>query len=94
MYLTNVVEALKEQRTRIDRAIAALEGAGAAGRTRPHMSAAARRRISEAMKQRWAKRRGKTSKKSKARPAMTAAARKKLSALMKARWAAKKKANP
>ena len=94
MDLTNVVDALKEQRTRIDRAIAALEGVGAAGRTRPHMSVAARKRISEAMKQRWAKRKGKTPKKSKARPAMSADARKKLSALMKARWAAKKKAKP
>jgi len=94
MDLTNVVDALKEQRTRIDRAIAALEGVGAAGHGRPHMSVAARKRISEAMKQRWAKWKGKTSKKSKARPAMSAAARKRLSALMKARWAAKKKANP
>jgi hypothetical protein len=94
MDLTNLVAALKELRTRIDQAIAALENVGAAGRTRPHMSAAARKRISEAMKQRWAKRKGKTSKKSEARPAMSAAARKKLSALMKARWAAKKKAKP
>ena len=94
MDLINVVAALKEQRTRIEQAIAALEGSGAAGRTRPHMSIAARKRISEAMKQRWAKWKGKTLKKSKARPAMSAATRKKLSALMKARWAAKKKANP
>jgi hypothetical protein len=56
------------------------------------MSAAARKRISEAMKQRWAKWKGKAApKKTKARPAMSAAARKKLSALMKARWAARKK---
>jgi hypothetical protein len=60
----------------------------------PHMSVAARKRISETMKQRWAKREGKTPKKSKARPAMSAATRKKLSALMKVRWAAKKKAKP
>jgi hypothetical protein len=92
MDLTNIVATLKEQRTRIDQAIAALEGVGAAGRPRPHMSISARKRISEAMKQRWAKRKRKTSKKSKARPAMSAAARKKLSTLMKARRAAKKKA--
>jgi len=56
------------------------------------MSAAARKRISEAMKQRWAKWKGKSApKKAKPRPAMSAAARKKLSTLMKARWAAKKK---
>ena len=57
------------------------------------MSAAARKRISEAMKQRWAKRKDKSApKKTKARPAMSAATRKKLSALMKARWAARRKA--
>ena len=61
------------------------------------MSAAARKRISEAMKRRWAKwKRKSVPKKSaraktKARPTMSAAARKKLSDLMKARWAAKKK---
>jgi len=57
------------------------------------MSASARKRISEAMKQRWAKWKGKSApKKDKSRPPMSAAARKKLSALMKARWAARKKA--
>jgi len=57
------------------------------------MSAAARKRISAAMKQRWAKWKGKTApKKSKDRSPMSAAARKKLSALMKARWAAREKA--
>ena len=57
------------------------------------MSAAARKRISAAMKQRWAKWHGKSApKKATSRPAMSAAARKKLSALMKARWAAKQKA--
>jgi len=56
------------------------------------MSVAARKRISDAMKQRWAKWKGKSApKKTKARPAMSAAARKKLSALMKARWAVRKK---
>jgi hypothetical protein len=62
------------------------------------MSAAARKRISEATKARWAKWKGKSAPKksaagkAKARPTMSAAARKKLSVLMKARWAAKKKA--
>ena len=107
MDIANVVAALKEQRTRIDHAIAALEGVGSrARRGRPpktgsptgrHMSAAARERISEAMKQRWAKQKGKSAPKksapakTKARPTMSSAARKKLSDLMKARWAAKKK---
>lgn len=107
MDIAGVVAALKQQRTRLDQAISALEGLSATAlrRGRPpkavpttarpgrHMSAAARRRISEAMKQRWAKWKGKSApKKTKARPAMSAAGRKKLSALMKARWAAKKKA--
>ena len=63
------------------------------------MSPAARKRISAAMKQRWAKWKGKSApKKAKAAPKkhagrkpMSAAMRKKLSAMMKARWAAKKK---
>ena len=112
MDIASVVEALKDQRARIDEAIAALEGAGhglgrrgrpqkvvtAAGRSGRHMSAAARKRISEATKARWAKWKGKSAPKksapakTKARPTMSAAARKKLSVLMKSRWAAKKKA--
>ncbi len=106
MNIESIVSALKEQRGRIDQAVAALEGIGSPGRrgrppkttsthpgSRRRMSAAARKSISEAMKQRWAKWKGKSApKKSKTRPAMSAAARKKLSALMKARWAARKKA--
>jgi hypothetical protein len=65
------------------------------------MSAAARKRISEAMKQRWAKWGDKSAPKKAAAPAkkpaarkpMSAAMRKKLSAMMKARWAEKKKAS-
>jgi len=64
----------------------------ATAKKRRRLSAAARKRISEAMKQRWAKWKGKSApKKAKSRPPMSAAARKKLSDLMKARWAAKKK---
>jgi hypothetical protein len=63
------------------------------------MSAAGRKRISAAMKQRWAKWKGKsapkkvipTSKRTTGRKPMSAAMRKKLSMMMKARWAAKKK---
>jgi|SRR6516162_89476 len=110
MEIASVVAALKEQRARMDQAIAALEGVGhgprrgrppkavpGAGRSGRHMSAAARERISQAMKARWAKWKGKSAPqksvptKKKSRPTMTAAARKKLSDLMKARWAAKKK---
>jgi hypothetical protein len=70
MDIADVVVALKEQRTRIDHAIAALEELGSPARggrppkagstTGRHMSAAARKQISEAMKQRWAKWKGKS----------------------------------
>ena len=82
MDIASVVVALKEQRDRLDQAIAALESVGHGGRRgRPskavadsrsgrHMSAAARKRISEAMKARWAKRKGKSAPK-KSVPAKT-----------------------
>lgn len=72
-----IVSALKEERDRIDEAIAALQGgsgrqrsstagpstasgSGRRGRRGPrHMSAEARRRISEAQKRRWAAQRKK-----------------------------------
>ena len=82
MNIESIVSALKEQRGRIDQAVAALEGLGSPprrgrppkatstqSRSRRHMSAAARKRISEAMKQRWAKWKGKSApKKTKTRP--------------------------
>jgi hypothetical protein len=60
-----IMEALKAERQRIDKAIAALGGgsspARAGGRRGPrHMSAEARRRISEAQKRRWAEQRKKS----------------------------------
>jgi hypothetical protein len=70
----------------------------ASGQKRRRMSPAARKRISVAMKQRWAKWKGKSAPK-KAKPApkkragrkpMSEALRKKVSAMMKARWAARK----
>ena len=65
---------------------------------RRRISPAARKRISAAMKQRWAKWKGKSapkkitpvSKKTTRRKPMSAATRKKLSAMMKARWAERK----
>jgi hypothetical protein len=113
MDIQTTVSDLKDERNRIDQAISALEGltSTAPRRGRPpkaamtsgkrrRMSTTARKRISEAMKQRWAKWKGKsapkqaksTPKKTAVRRPMSAAAKKKLSALMKARWAAKKKA--
>jgi len=70
MDIASIIADLKSERDRIDQALAALEGRGAGRRGRPvgsggapharrarrHMSAAARKRISEMMKQRWAER--------------------------------------
>ena len=113
MDIQSLILELRAERNRLDQAISALEGltssaprrgrppkAASAGGKRRTMSAAARKRISAAMKQRWAKWKGKSapkqakaaSKKSTVRRPMSAAAKKKLSELMKARWAAKKKA--
>jgi hypothetical protein len=77
MDIQTILNDLKRERERLDRAIAALEGPGVRRRGRPvgsvnsssssssaqprrHMSAAARKRISEMMKQRWAERKRKT----------------------------------
>jgi hypothetical protein len=113
MDIQAIVADLEAERNRINQAISALEGltstaprrgrppkATSPGGRRRRMSPAARKRISEAMKQRWAKWKGKsapkqdkaTPKKITVRRPMSAAAKKKLSALMKARWAAKKEA--
>src|SRR5664279_3800471 len=111
MDIQAIVSDLKAERNRIDQAISALEGltstaprrgrppkSTSTGGNRRRMSAAARKRISEAMKQRWAKWKGKFApkqadtapKKAAVRRPMSGAAKKKLSVLMKARWAAKK----
>lgn len=109
MDIQRIVEQLREELAKIERAIEALVGFGsktAPRRGRPPkaasapegekrtMSAAARKRISEATKQRRAQRKGKPARKKAAsrRKPMSPAARKKLSALMKARWAARKRA--
>src|SRR5271166_1198894 len=60
----------------------------APGKQRRTMSAAARKRISEAMKKRWATWHGKSAPK---RKAMSPAVRKRLSEMMKKRWAEKAK---
>jgi hypothetical protein len=75
MDIQNILNDLKRERDRLDRAIAALEGPGTGqrrrgrpvgsvnsttARPRRHMSAAARKRISEMMKQRWAERKKKS----------------------------------
>lgn len=73
MDIQNILNDLKRERARLDQAIAALEGGGgprrrgrpvgsgsAKLRPRRHMSAAARKRISEMMKKRWAERKKKS----------------------------------
>lgn len=74
MEIERILSDLKSERERIDLAIRALEGGRAgrrpgrpvgSGRKRRTMSAAARKRISEMMKLRWAERK----KKAKARAA-------------------------
>jgi len=108
--LNKIVNELKSERDRLGRAVAALlnEARGAVGariatapgRRRKGITAAGRRRLSLAMKRRWAERRGKgaTAAKAKAsvaapkRRGLTPAGRKKLSEAMKRRWAEKKKA--
>jgi len=65
--IDRILAELKAERSRLEDAIAALEGGSRAaagarrgGRGRRHMSAAARRRISEAMRARWAERKKKS----------------------------------
>jgi len=72
MDIQNILNDLRRERERLDKAIAALEGGAPRRRGRPagsassksrprrHMSAAARKRISEMMKQRWAERKKKS----------------------------------
>jgi len=110
MDLQDIVDQLHAELNRLDQAIAALEGTtprrgrppkAVPGGNRRVMSAAARKRISAAMKTRWAARKKsggfpmksvKTAAKNAVRrPQMSPAAKKKLSALMKARWAARKR---
>jgi len=106
--LDKIVSELKSERDRIDRAISALaDGAGATGPTRgaaavvsnrgKGITAAGRRRLSEAVKARWAARRSKSASPAPAsggakRRRMSPAARKLIAAAMKKRWAEKKSA--
>ena len=57
--VVSIIEALETERERIDAAITALRGDSTNGRRsgKRHMSIEARRRIGEATRKRWAKRR-------------------------------------
>jgi hypothetical protein len=107
-----ILSDLRAELGHINQAIAALEGLNDTGvRTqavykaaaesapkprRRRMSAAGRRRISEAAKARWAERRKQTAKsaspkQSGGRRKMSPAARKRISEMMKKRWAERRK---
>jgi hypothetical protein len=67
MTTNEIVLQLKEQRSKLDAAIQALQGTAGHGKRRGRppgrtMSAAARKRISQMMKKRWAERRKKARK--------------------------------
>ena len=107
MNLQQVIAELRVERGRIDQAIAAIESLNSTGgrrgrpagvisapkRRRRRLSATARRKLSQLLKQRWAQ--GKMKPGAKARPAqaskparrMSRAARKKIAAAQRARWA-------
>ena len=105
MDLDKIIAELKREREKISRAIATLlEGSGvsakgptrkAARKRKGSMTPEGRRRLSLAMKRRWAKRRAKgLSPKAavpKRRGGLTAAGRKRLSEAMKKRWAERKR---
>jgi hypothetical protein len=101
-----ITQELRAERERLDRAITILQEAGSGtvksnGRRRArHMSAEARRRISEAQKRRWVARRKTASTTPAAtsqgtiprkRRGISAAGRKRLSEMMKRRWAERRK---
>jgi hypothetical protein len=99
---------LRAELNRIERAIStveSLDGAGtvrttipgtqpapAKSRGRRRMSAAARRKIAEAQRKRWAAQKAASAKKAAPARHMSPATRKRLSILAKKRWAARKKA--
>ena len=104
MDLSTIIAELKSEREKIGRAIAALIGSAgvsgkgatrkAARKRRGGITPAGRRRLSLAMKRRWAERRAKKSSAKAAAPKrrgqLTPAGRKKLSEAMKKRWAERK----
>jgi hypothetical protein len=99
--LQQIVAALTAERNLLDRAISALNGIStqprrgrppkavqkAARPKRRRLSAAARRKLSRLLKQRWAQGKMKRAKVSKPVRRMSGAARKKIAAAQRARWA-------
>ena len=107
MDLEKIISDLKSERDRIGRAIDALVDAARSAfgvsarkasrsqRRRGGLTAAGRRRLSEAMKKRWAERRagrrGNKTNRPRRGGGLTPAGRKKLSEAMKRRWAERRK---
>ena len=99
MDLKHVVQQLKNERDRLDKAIHALEGVSTPGRAviagKPRsrrLSASARARIAAAQRARWAKHRESAAKSAKVVPirrkrTLSAAGRRKIAAAQRARWA-------
>ena len=101
MDTNRILAELRAERDRIDQAISAIEAVNSTGRRRVgrppkaarkvrrrgRMSAAARRKMSRLMKQRWAQGKMKPAKASKQMRRMSRAARKKIAAAQRARWA-------
>jgi hypothetical protein len=104
MDTNRILAELRAERDRIDQAISAIEAVNSTGRRRvgrssrtarkPRrrggMSAAARRKLSRLLKQRWAQGKMKRAKASKPPRRMSRAARNKIAAAQRARWAKQK----
>jgi hypothetical protein len=101
MDTNRILAELRAERDRIDQAISAIEAVNSTGRPRVgrppkaarkarrrgRMSAAARRKLSRLLKQRWAQGKMKPAKASKPARRMSRAARKRIAAAQRARWA-------
>jgi len=101
MDMNKIVAELRAERDRIDQAISALEAVSSTGRRRAgrpprvarkarrrgRMSAAARRKLSRLLKQRWAQGKMKRTQAPKPARRMSRAARKRIAAAQRARWA-------
>jgi len=100
MDTNRILAELRAERDRIDQAISAIEAVNSTGRgrvgrppkaarvrRRGRMSAAARRKLSRLLKQRWAQGKMRPAKASKPVRRMSRAARKRIAAAQRARWA-------
>jgi hypothetical protein len=101
MDMNRILAELRAERDRINQAISAIESVNSTGRRRVgrppkaarkarqrgRMSAAARRKLSRLLKQRWAQGKMKRAQAPKPARGMSRAARKKIAGAQRARWA-------